>query len=272
LIVNIIVEEKDVSDLKKWFTEYVQTFSSKDQKIQQNISLKEGHTKRVGKEIVIIGRQLGLNNQELFLAEIIALLHDVGRFDQYARYRTFNDRISEDHAAMGMKILEQHRVLNHLSAETRELILCSIKYHNKALLPVNETEPCLFFTKLLRDADKLDIWRTVIGYYYKKNGNKNDTLVLDLPDSPGISKEVYNDLINRRIVDINNVRNQNDFKLLQTGWIFDINFEPTLNYIKKHRYLEKLRGVLPASGEITEIFDSILQYRDEKIITTDTAL
>jgi hypothetical protein len=116
----------------------------------------------------------------------------------------------------------------------------------------------------LRDADKLDIWRTLIGYYYKKNGKRNNSLTLDLPDTSGISEEVYLDLMNNRIVNIKSVRNLNDLKLLQTGWIFDINFGPTLAYIKKHRYLEKIRAVLPDSREIDEIFRHIYETRDKK--------
>jgi len=32
--------------------------------------------------------------------------------------------------------------------------LCAVAYHNHTELPRGETERCLFFTKLLRDADK----------------------------------------------------------------------------------------------------------------------
>jgi hypothetical protein len=63
--------------------------------------------------------------------------------------------------------------------------------------------------------------------------------------------------MNKRIVDMKHVRNLNDFKLLQTGWIFDINFKPTFNCIKKRRYLEMIREVLPKSKRIKEIFDVI---------------
>ena len=148
--------------------------------------------------------------------------------------------------------------------ETGDLIRCAIRSHNKPSLPVGKSETCLFFLKLLRDADKLDIWRIVIGYYYRKNGKRNDSLTLDLPDTPGISEEVYIDLMNNRVVNLQNVKNLNDFKLLQTGWIFDINFSPTLEYIKRYRFLEKIRDVMTETDEISEIFGKIIQYRDTK--------
>jgi len=263
-VVRINLNRQEVNGLKEWFAEYVETFRFEEPEYQQNIDLKKGHTKRVYNEILKIGNQLGLSEEEMNLAETIALFHDVGRFEQYSRYKTFSDRISEDHAELGIKILDQNGVLERLDNETGELIRCSVRSHNKPTVPVGKSETCLFFIKLLRDADKLDIWRTLIGYYYKKNGKRNNSLTLDLPDTPGISEEVYKDLMNNTIVNLKSVRNLNDLKLLQAGWIFDINFGPTLTYIKKHRYLEKIRAVLPDSGEIDEIFTHIYQTRDRK--------
>jgi putative nucleotidyltransferase with HDIG domain len=262
--VRIVLEKNEIINLKNWLFDYIQSFRSDNKEFQQNIDLKKGHTKRVCTEILKIGNQLGLTEEELSLAETIALLHDIGRFEQFFRYRTFLDHASEDHAELGIKILDQFGVLKEFDAETGELIKCAIRSHNKPSLPVGKTEKCLFFSKLIRDADKLDIWRTLIGYYYRKKGKRNNSLILDLPDTPGISGKVYQDLMNNRIVNLKSVRNLNDLKLLQTGWIFDINFDPTLGYIKKYRYLEKIHAVLPATLEIDEIFDNIFLYRDKK--------
>ena len=43
------------------------------------------------------------------IAEAVALLHDVGRFEQYKRYGTFNDRKSVNHAALGVEIMKKNR-------------------------------------------------------------------------------------------------------------------------------------------------------------------
>ena len=53
------------------------------------------------------------------------------------------------------------------------------------------------------------------------------------------------------------LRNLNDFKMLQAGWVFDINFQPTLDCIKKRRYIELIREVLPESRKIDEVFEVI---------------
>ena len=52
----------------------------------------------------------GLTRPGGTVAEAIALFHDVGRFPQYARYKTFRDSISTNHAALGASVLfEQER-------------------------------------------------------------------------------------------------------------------------------------------------------------------
>ena len=195
--IQISISEKSLADLKHWFTNYVHTFQYSESEKQQNIDLKEDHTLRVCKEISYIGKRLGLNDNQLRLAEIIALLHDIGRFEQYARYSTFRDRRSENHAELGIKIIEKFDLLESLDNNTlKSIIVCAIKYHNRHSLPLKESEICLFYSKLIRDADKLDIWKVVIDNYYAQEENRNGTLELDLPDTPGISEEVYNDLIN----------------------------------------------------------------------------
>jgi putative nucleotidyltransferase with HDIG domain len=258
--VKIIIDQIKLTEVKKWFTDYVHTFKFVDQGIQQNIDLKEGHTMRVCNEILNIGTQLGLNGDELRLAEIIALLHDIGRFEQISRYQTFMDSKSVDHADLGIKILKHFKVLKPFDDSIKELVFCAVKYHSKPSLRVVENENCMFFSKLIRDADKLDILNLVTEYYHKKGGGKNGAIVLELPDTPGISEDVYRNLMKKSIVNIKHVNNLNDFKLLQAGWIFDINFQPTLDCIRKRRYIEMIREVLPESKETDEIFDLLKSY------------
>ncbi len=261
---EIIVDNKIASDLSGWFINYVNTFKDHDKELQLNIDIKLEHTVRVSREIINIGRDLSLSENELNLAEIIALFHDLGRFEQYKRYRTFSDNRSENHAEIGIKILKDLNVLELMSPDLQELVFCSIRYHNRPSLPDRETASCLFYSKLIRDADKLDIWRVVTSYYHRKNNKRNVALELELPDTPGISEEVYESLMNRQIVNISNVRNLNDIKLLQAGWIFDINFSPAFGYIKKRRYIELLRQALPESDKINSAFRLISAFLESK--------
>ncbi|MBT4512891.1 MAG: HD domain-containing protein [Chloroflexi bacterium] len=257
-----------LNNLKTWFANYVATFKTNDTDNDHNIILKEDHTHRVCQEIRYIGENLGLNGEDLVLAEITALFHDVGRFEQYIQYGTFADSGSVNHAEFGVDILKEKQVLKDLNEPEQDLIFRAISYHNRRDLPSVESERCLFFGKLLRDADKLDIWQVFTAYYNNDNKNGDGTIVHNLPDTPGISESIYEELIARKIANYADARNLNDFKLLQVGWIYDVYFEPTLHRIYERHYLESIKNPLPQSKQIDEIFSeahSYFTYRLESI-------
>jgi len=266
------IKKKTIKKLKKWFTHYTQTFKYGSRELKDNTILKEEHTLQVCDEIIKLADQLGLNNNERRLAEIIALFHDIGRFEQFAQYKTFVDKQSENHAELGIKILKKYGVLDRFEDSTKSLIFRTIQYHNRALLPQEETETCLLFSKLLRDADKLDIWRVVTDYYHRENGKRNGAIELDLPDTPGISDGVYQDMIDKKIVKINHMKNLNDFKLLQVGWIFDINFTATFQAVRSRRYLEMILDVLPEPEKIDKIYSVVHSYLDERLQNSQTTI
>jgi putative nucleotidyltransferase with HDIG domain len=246
----------DVQQCKTWFDLYVKSFHSLDPEFRRNIHLKEQHTQRVCKEAVDIGRDLGLDDGDLRVVEITALFHDVGRFEQYRQFRTFSDRLSLNHAEFGVNILKQNQVLDRLPDPLKAMIFKVIRHHNRAQLPLEEDEKCLFFSRLLRDADKLDIWRVVTDYYQQKeSGGQNHAIELDLPDTPGISSKVIENIRQGKPVLFKEMQNLNDFKLLQAGWVHDVNFAPTLARLKGRGYLKRIQKTLPDTGEIRSLFN-----------------
>ena len=239
----------NIGKLKAWFEDYVQGFSSDDPVVQENMDLKRDHTIRVCKAIVDIGNSLHLSKEDLCIAEISALLHDIGRFEQYKRYRTFSDFKSEDHGILGAKIIQDHGILDGLEEEKANMIVRITRYHNRASLPSHENERCIFFLKMVRDADKIDIWRVVTDYYHNKANRHNPAIELDLPNTPAVSDPVCSALMRGQLVQMTDVKTLNDFKLLQIGWIYDINFPRTFEIIREKRYLEKIWDVLPKTSD-----------------------
>jgi hypothetical protein len=262
------MDEDAFEDLSRWFRGYVQTFKSGNPDEDRNILLKEEHTHRVRREIREIGEAIGLDDEDLRLAGAMALFHDLGRFPQYSLYGTFSDRRSCDHAALSVKLLLENGVLDDLDPSEQDLILKAISYHNRAALPDGESDRCLLFSKLLRDADKLDILAVLLDYYCRRetDGYRNEALELDLPDIPLISEDVQRDILAGEIVKSKNLRSQNDFKLLQASWVFDINFWPALVAVRDRGYLERTREHLPSSGEVDRIFELLRSRLEERIV------
>ena len=254
-----------LAGLRHWFEDYVIQFSSDEPMVQASMDLKVDHTRKVCDAIVDIGKSLNLSRKDLCIAEACALLHDIGRFEQFRRYRTFSDARSEDHAALGVKVLKETRVMDRLAPATADTVLWAVGYHNRASLPDGEDGPRLFFLKLLRDADKIDIWRVVTDYYQQTGDSRNKTIELDLADTDLISDPVYGALKNGKIASIADLRTLNDFKLLQIGLIYDINFPRTFQIVQEKGYLEIIRDALPrASVRAKEIYDRARAYLDGK--------
>ncbi|GAB6270755.1 MAG TPA: HD family phosphohydrolase [Syntrophaceae bacterium] len=259
------VTESDLDHLKQWFSRYVQSFYSADPVVQEGLVLKEKHSFRVCDEILNIGRKMDLSKNNLRLAEVMALFHDIGRFEQFARHKTFVDKKSENHGQLGVKVLEQENALAALPADARELILKSISYHNRLSVPEDESHICLYFSRLLRDADKLDIFHLVSTYYYADGAERSAAIELDLPDTPEVSEEIMACLSEGKLISMQHLRSLNDFKLLQMAWVYDVNYSPTFQMIYERDYLRKIRDTLPATEGIDRIYARLMSYLKENI-------
>ncbi len=252
-----------IRHFQSWFDDYISNFYSKgqDQEKDWAIRLKEEHSQRVRQEIILIGQRLNLPEQDILIAEVLGLFHDIGRFYQYQRYGTFRDDLSENHAELGVKILVDTNILNDLLKEEKDIIKNGILYHNLRKLPEDEDPRFLFFFKLLRDADKLDIWRIIINYYYKEQEhNHKSVLELGLPDTPGYSDRSLDNLYSGQTSSSSAIKNLNDFKLLQISWVYDINFSPTFQEIKKRKYIDEIVSILPETQELKKALKIVENY------------
>lgn len=78
-----------------------------------------------------IAEKLQLNKEDIELATLIGLLHDIARFEQYTKYKTFVDRKSIDHGNLGAEIIEKEIRKYIETNEYDEIIKKAIKHHNK---------------------------------------------------------------------------------------------------------------------------------------------
>jgi len=240
-----------------WFDDFASSYLSDDKEIDTNIELKRKHSLRVLEIIESIGRGIGLDEHDQDVSKISALLHDVGRFEQYKRYRTFNDRVSVDHGKLGVEILKEKAVLEGIGQEDADLILDSIRNHNRAKLPEGMDKRLEIHSKLLRDADKVDILYVITRYYNGEDGRENPKLIHMLPDTPDVSEGVYEDIVHHRIVDSKNVKNLNDLKMLHMGWVFDINYSPALEMISNRGYLDMIFRSLPQEEKFIDAYELV---------------
>ncbi len=232
---------------------------------RETLVLKEEHTYRVCDNMTAIARDLSLDEGRVMLAEAVALLHDVGRFPQYRKYHTFRDSASVNHAALGAAVLIENKVLAHLPKAEQDLIVRAVTLHNVFGLPGDLDPDTLLFVKMVRDADKLDIWRIFIDYYNQPKEERTKAIGLDLTDSPGYTPEILASVFRREMVLLSKLKTLNDFKLLQLAWIFDLNFRRSLQLVAERQYIEGIAATLPQTGEIGTAVDAVRGFVEAKV-------
>jgi len=240
----------DLTRLRSRFASYVSSFFTGSDELDPVFKLKQMHTERVCFTIRRLGRALQLSPETLLLAEAAALLHDVGRFSQFARYRTFRDRDSTNHGRLGVWAANRQGLLSALSPTDRRHIARAIAYHNAAQLPPLGDATSLFLLQLLRDADKLDIWRVVIGHYSGRGRSPKAVNEFEFSGNGLCSPAVLSALTTGRVVPIDAVRSVCDAKLLYISWVFDLNFAASFQETVRGRYLDRLAATIPLTPDL----------------------
>lgn len=260
------MEKSDLDGFKRWFAEYISGWYGDDEYVNNHLKLKEDHTARVCDEMRYLAGETGLNDNDSLIAESIALFHDVGRFPQFAKYRTYNDVVSVNHCMLSVQELKDNKVLEGLPEDEQRLIVKAVALHGIKQLPTDIDERVLMFARLIRDADKLDIFALLIEQYRIYHNNpENFFLDIELPDEPRYSDTVIELAIKGELIDYKFMRTLNDIKILKIGWVHDINFAAAIKRIKERGYIEELIGYLPDDDRMSELRQVTLKYMDERI-------
>lgn len=251
---------KDLTELRRWFDGYVRGFYYDDPARQRNIALKEEHTHRVVAAMNRIAAGIGLSEHDLAIAEATALFHDLGRFRQYRDYGTFRDPESTNHAVLGLRELAASRILHRFDRVDRLQVCEAIFHHNRRFLPERLGERSLLFCRLIRDADKLDIWRVFDEYY--RAGERNPVVELGLTESGYVSDSIISAVLDGRVPNYLDLKTTEDFKVLQLSWVFDLNFGPSFAMLRERGYIGKIASYLPDSEKTREMLALINRHVD----------
>ena len=221
----------DIENAKKVFDEYVSNYDP----TVGRIKLKIEHIKRVAENIKNIALEQGLDSEQIKLAEIIGLLHDIGRFEQVRLYDTFSDKISVNHGEYGVKVLFEDGLINkfNLNEKEKEIVKLAILNHNRDKIQEGLDDEQLLYAKMIRDADKLAIYYTMCKYDLK------DTFWYPDFDCEEISDLIMNEFKNDKKVNYADIKNNADVIVIFYAYVYDLYFETTKNILKEKNYLEK---------------------------------
>lgn len=220
----------DIEKAEKQFIEHTNKYDLKNEEIKRKI----GHSIRVMEISKQIATKLGVSTQEIELSELIGLLHDIGRFKEYTEFETFEDMQSFDHGDYGVEVLNKD-IRKYIEEEQYdEIIKKAVKNHNKLKIEKGLTQEQLLFSKIIRDADKLDIMYESVELFYKGNEEEVNKSIL--------THKIYEDFKENKI--IKREKNTSYDKVNDIAsviaFIYDINFKQTYEIIKEQDYINKI--------------------------------
>ena len=246
-----------------WMTAYMKSFYTDDEEVQNGILIKEKHTGYVTANCVELAKYLKLSPHDTELAEIIGLFHDVGRFYQYQKYKTFNDAQSEDHAELALQVIDGLDFFNELDKGDYEVVRFAIQNHNKKLIAPTDDERKLLFAKLIRDADKLDIYRVLEPYFAQENADKMPNFITGR--SPEISPDFIENFVQGEQADYRKIRTNGDRKIVRLMWIYNIYFKWTMKKILERGYIDKIVENLPMDEQVAKGVRRLKNYVEDFI-------
>ena len=173
------------------------------------------------------------------LAKLIALLHDIGRFEQIKRFDCFIDSKTIDHAVLGNDILFKDNLIRKFIKDTKydDIISKAILNHNKLDIEKGLNEIELFHAKIIRDADKTDNFRVKAEENFE---NVIDNVTKEILENDVISDKIFNDFMNNKVIIHKDRKTFMDFWVSYIAFIFDFNFVPGLEYIEENDYINKI--------------------------------
>ena len=214
------------------------------------IDIKRRHSLRVMQNCEKLAVYLNLNNEEIELAKLIGLIHDIGRFEQVKKYNTFLDRNSVNHGELGIQILfDNNRIRDFIQTDKYDkLIKTAILNHNYREISEDvKDSKTLLYCKIIRDADKIDIFPVVID-----DGLEN-AVVFKIEDisKENVSDEIIDDCLNHRSCRKEFMKTNIDCMVVWISYIYNLNFDCSLKIIKDNNYIDRMIDLVDYKNEKT---------------------
>ena len=252
----------DYSRAEEVFEQYLDGYDRENDKVK----LKIVHTYGVVAQSTEIADRMELSGEERTLAQIIALLHDIGRFEQLRRFDSFLPD-TMDHAAYGVQVLfEEGMIRRFVPEDTWDgTIRTAIARHSDFKLSGSFDERTLFHAKLIRDADKLDNCRV-------KLEDALETFVgapAEVIGGQDISPKIREDALSGRSILSSDRETLMDYWVSYVAYFYDLNFRESLDIVEENDFVRRIIRRIPYSNPATreameELEKRLLKYVHER--------
>ncbi len=269
--------------IKKTFQEYTDRYDSANPKIKFKID----HTYRVANLCEQIAQSLELSAAEVDLAWLSGMLHDVGRFEQLRRYNTFSDAQSIDHARFAVELLYDEGLIadyvpeistTELVADARtwrsmgganesptaqsedmplsdilQTLRIAIGEHSAYRIQKGLDERTRMFCQILRDADKVDIFRVICDTPMEEVYGFQTKDILCSAITPEVMQAFYeHHAVLRKLK-----KCPADYIVAHGSLTFELVYPESLRIAKEQGYLKQMMSFQSENPDTAEIFEDL---------------
>ncbi len=245
------------------FLDYAGNFFHLEEDIARQMRLKCEHTWRVvlAAQRILQGEAILQNPESERILLLSALFHDIARFEQFKRYRTFSDTHTCNHGHFGVRILNKNKILQSEPRHIRKAVLLAVALHNAFAVPNIRLGLAHFPLLVLRDADKLDILR-VMQSHLGQGATADAAVVMYLQDAPEqYSMPIWQALEAGSPGVYTDMRFHNDFRLLLCSWIGEFAFGESRKIVRDDGLLLPILDGLVGIPEVQAKARAIVEKR-----------
>lgn len=247
--------DRQLAGVNFTFTEYLTAFGAGTGDLHPFLNLKLNHSEHVADEARGLSTDLRWTASEQNNAEAMGLLHDTGRFQQFVKHHTFSDAASIDHGELGWRIVREEGFLTRLPHEEQRPILDGIRYHNNRFIPAPLPHHSLSYVQLIRDADKLDIYRVVLEALDHDGFQDIREMLPDIRLDRSVSDAFADQVRQGKAGDLSQVQSLGDFLLLHMRWVYDFNYSVAVQKVLDREILPRLANHIEDHSEVTRILE-----------------
>lgn len=205
--------------LTKRYHAYVDSYREPSGELPSMMRLKLEHTLCVVADAKQIMTGESWPEADCVMGEACALLHDSGRYSQLKEFGTFQDAKSIDHAKRGVQVIGRQGWLDASTDEEWRTVLAAVGLHNKRRIAPTVPARLAAFVHLVRDADKLDIFRVMETAVNDGSLETNPEIAWGLQVKGAPSPDVVEAVSRGHSVHYSSIRTLSDFVLIQVGWL-----------------------------------------------------
>ena len=252
----------DFDSAKQVFEKYLDGYDRENDKVR----LKIVHTYGVVEQSAAIAGRLGLSQEDKELAGIIALLHDIGRFEQLRRFDSFLPD-TMDHASYGVELLfgKQGMIRRFVPEDTWDgVIRTAIARHSDFALEGITDGRELMHARIIRDADKLDNCRVKLEDDFETFlGAPAEEVSLS-----AITPKVREDALAGRSILSSDRVTPMDYWVSYLVYFYDLNYRASLDIVEENDYVRRLIHRIPYldpdTGRVMEELENRLIKYEKK--------